>query len=68
MPEENKDRDNEKKDRNREITEVEDPKGDEHQDYDEWNREDLLLKAEELDIEGRSKMEKEELIKAIRDH
>lgn len=50
--------------RNKESSEKEDK----HQEYDEWNREDLMLKAGELGIEGRSKMDKQGLIKAIRNH
>lgn len=36
--------------------------------YEEWTVEDLRGRAAELEIEGRSKMTKGELIKALRDH
>ena len=36
--------------------------------YEERTRSELYLKAKELEIEGRSKMVKEELIEAIRKH
>lgn len=36
--------------------------------YEEWNVEDLRERAQELDIEGRSEMDKDELIKALRNH
>jgi len=36
--------------------------------YEDWTKNDLLEKAGEVDIEGRSKMNKDELIKALRDH
>ncbi len=35
--------------------------------YEEWTREELYDKAEEVDIEGRSDMSKDELIDALRD-
>ena len=34
--------------------------------YEEWTKEDLYGRAQELDIEGRSDMTKDELIKALR--
>jgi hypothetical protein len=34
--------------------------------YEEWTKEDLLERAKELDIAGRSEMDKEELIAALR--
>ncbi len=36
--------------------------------YDEWTKKDLYKKAQELDISGRSKMDKESLIEALRNH
>jgi len=38
-----------------------------NKDYESWNVEDLYDLAQELDIKGRSQMNKEELIKAIRE-
>jgi len=37
-------------------------------DYDERSKDDLLARARELGIEGRSKMSKAELIDALRNH
>ncbi len=34
--------------------------------YEEWTRDELYQRAQELDIEGRSKMSKGELIRALR--
>jgi hypothetical protein len=40
-----------------------------HQErYEEWNKGDLLDRARELGIEGRSSMNKDELIDALRNH
>jgi hypothetical protein len=36
--------------------------------YDEWTKEDLVKRAREIGIRGRSSMTKQELIKALRDH
>ena len=36
--------------------------------YDEWTVEQLTERAAELDIDGRSDMDKEELIDALRNH
>lgn len=36
--------------------------------YEDWSKDDLQDRAKELDIEGRSKMNKDELIKALRNH
>lgn len=43
-------------------------KGGEAEPYGEWTKRQLTDRARELDIEGRSKMTKDELIEAIRDH
>lgn len=37
-------------------------------DYDDWTVEELRKRAAELDIEGRSSMDKAELIDALRHH
>ncbi len=36
--------------------------------YEEWTKDRLYDKAQEVDIEGRSKMTKRELISALRNH
>lgn len=36
--------------------------------YEDRSKEDLYKKAKEIGIEGRSKMDKKELIKALRNH
>jgi Rho termination factor, N-terminal domain len=36
--------------------------------YDEWTKDDLVKKAREVGIKGRSSMTKAQLIKALRDH
>jgi hypothetical protein len=36
--------------------------------YDDWSRDDLVKRAREIGIEGRSKMSKGQLVKALRDH
>lgn len=36
--------------------------------YDDWKVEDLRRRAGEIGIEGRSKMNKGELVRALRDH
>lgn len=41
-------------------------KGGKHKKYEEWTKEDLYEKAQEVGIEGRSEMNKEELIEALR--
>ena len=43
-------------------------KGGESGSYDDWSVDDLRDRAAELDIEGRSKMDKSELIDALRNH
>lgn len=42
-------------------------KGGESPPYEDWTKEELDDRAAELDIEGRSKMNKSELIDALRD-
>lgn len=36
--------------------------------YEEWTTEELYAKAQEVGIEGRSEMDKDELIEALRHH
>lgn len=36
--------------------------------YEDWSKDDLYDKAQEVGIEGRSDMDKDELISALRDH
>ena len=36
--------------------------------YEDWTRDDLYARAQELDIEGRSDMDKAGLIDALRNH
>lgn len=36
--------------------------------YEDWNKDDLLERAKEIGIEGRSNMDKDELIDALRNH
>jgi hypothetical protein len=43
-------------------------KGGESGSYDDWSVDDLQERAKELDIEGRSNMDKDELINALRNH
>lgn len=43
-------------------------KGGKAKPYEEWTRDELYERAQELDIEGRSDMSKDELISALRDH
>lgn len=43
-------------------------KGGKAPEYDDWTAEDLRKRAAEIGIEGRSKMRKGELIKALRNH
>ncbi|QXC59164.1 Rho termination factor [Aquihabitans sp. G128] len=42
-------------------------RGGEHGDYDDWTKDELLARARELEVDGRSKMDKAELIDALRD-
>jgi hypothetical protein len=37
-------------------------------DYEEWSKDDLVRRARELGIAGRSRMKKDELIHALRNH
>ena len=43
-------------------------KGGKAPSYDEWTKDDLEHRAKEIGIEGRSDMNKDELIKALRNH
>lgn len=43
-------------------------KGGQAPPYEEWTVEELQEQAQKVDIEGRSKMNKEELIDALRNH
>lgn len=43
-------------------------KGGKQKKYEEWTKDELYDKAEEVGIEGRSKMNKDELINALRNH
>lgn len=36
--------------------------------YDEWSKQDLVQRARQIGIDGRSKMSKAELIEALRNH
>ena len=43
-------------------------KGGQAPPYEEWTKEDLVERAEEIGIEGRSEKTKDELIEALREH
>jgi hypothetical protein len=43
-------------------------KGGKSGSYDDWSKEDLVKRAAEIGIDGRSKMNKDELIDALRNH
>jgi hypothetical protein len=43
-------------------------KGGKSGSYDDWSKQDLLGKAKEIGIKGRSSMSKSELVKALRNH
>jgi hypothetical protein len=43
-------------------------KGGRSGDYEDWTKQDLVKRARELEIEGRSSMSKAELIRALREH
>jgi hypothetical protein len=36
--------------------------------YDDWSKQDLIRRAREIGIKGRSTMSKADLVKALRDH
>ncbi|MFN2371432.1 MAG: Rho termination factor N-terminal domain-containing protein [Candidatus Krumholzibacteriia bacterium] len=36
--------------------------------YEDWTRDELYRRAQELELEGRSRLNKEELIEALRQH
>lgn len=41
-------------------------KGGKHEKYEEWTKDELYEKAKEIGIEGRSEMDKDELINSLR--
>jgi len=43
-------------------------KGGKSGSYDDWSKEDLVKRAREIGIKGRSSMTKKELINALRNH
>ncbi|MEA2449076.1 MAG: hypothetical protein QOG63_1008 [Thermoleophilaceae bacterium] len=43
-------------------------KGGKSGSYEDWSKEDLEERAKEIGIDGRSKMNKDELVKALRNH
>ena len=43
-------------------------KGGHSEDYDDWTKDDLLRRARDIGIKGRSSMSKAELIRALRNH
>ncbi|ETX14544.1 Rho termination factor [Roseivivax halodurans JCM 10272] len=43
-------------------------KGGKQPPYEEWSKEDLYERAQEIGIDGRSDMTKDELIEALRSH
>ena len=43
-------------------------KGGQSGSYEDWNKDDLEKRAKEIGIEGRSKMSKDELVDALRNH
>lgn len=43
-------------------------KGGKSPKYDDWKVDDLRERAKEIGIEGRSKMDKQELIRSLRNH
>lgn len=43
-------------------------RGGESGSYEDWSKDDLYEKAQEVGIEGRSDMDKDELISALRNH
>jgi hypothetical protein len=43
-------------------------RGGKSQDYEDWSKEELYDKAKDVGIEGRSQMNKKELIHSLRNH
>jgi len=43
-------------------------KGGHSGDYEDWTKQELVKRARQIGIDGRSKMSKAELIKALRNH
>lgn len=43
-------------------------KGGKSPSYDDWSKQDLVKRAREIGIKGRSTMSKADLVKALRDH
>lgn len=43
-------------------------KGGKSPSYDDWSKQDLIKRAKEIGIKGRSTMSKSELVKALRNH
>jgi hypothetical protein len=43
-------------------------KGGRSGDYDDWTKDDLMKRAREIGIEGRSSMSKAQLVNALRNH
>lgn len=43
-------------------------RGGESPSYNEWTKQDLVKRAKEIGIKGRSTMNKSELVKALRNH
>ena len=43
-------------------------KGGKSSPYEDWSKDELYERAQEIGIEGRSDMDKDELIKALRSH
>ncbi|MAQ70561.1 MAG: Rho termination factor [Alphaproteobacteria bacterium] len=43
-------------------------KGGESPPYEKWTKDELYERAQEIDIDGRSTMDKDALIKALRNH
>ena len=43
-------------------------KGGKSGSYDDWSKQDLMRRAKEIGIKGRSKMGKAELVEALRNH
>jgi hypothetical protein len=43
-------------------------RGGHSESYDEWTKKDLLKRAREIGVKGRSSMSKAQLISALRDH